>query len=94
MEIEQKERERIWRKCGPDNINNGFGHDPDHGVDTAIEEHLHLQKEVIQPLRKDMELFRESAKDMTLRRDHYMKKSEQLEAEIKAMRNGLSLARS
>ena len=51
MEIEQKERERIWRKCGPDNINNGFGHDPDHGVDTAIEEHLHLQKEVIDERR-------------------------------------------
>jgi len=79
MEIEQKERERIARSYYDSGILR------DAFVDSVIwakggeAEHLHLQKEVIQPLRKSLE-------DEQATAQHWLTEYKKLEAEIKALR--------
>jgi uncharacterized Fe-S cluster-containing radical SAM superfamily enzyme len=91
MEIEQKERERI--EADIDAYIKDLWHDvhsPNNNSPKIVEaithfragkqsEHLHLQKEVIQPLRKSLE-------DEQATAQHWLTEYKKLEAEIKALR--------
>ena len=94
MEIEQKERERI--EADIDAYIKDLWHDvnsPNNNSPKIVEaithfragkqsEHLHLQKEVIQPLRKSLE-------DEQATAQHWLTEYKKLEAEIKALREAL-----
>lgn len=88
MEIEQKERERIEKAAHE--YASGY---PDYSIGEgykagAADEHLHLQKEVIQPLRRDVYYWKslyQTSHDLSVKMKQQIVDSE---AEIKALRDG------